>query len=279
MTAKFWVGGTGTWDNATTTNWALSTGGAGGAAVPVTGDTVTFDASSGGGVVSVSATISGLSLVTITTGAFTGTLSFSSGNPNLTLSGSPGLACNGSGTHTINLGSGTFTISNGGGALVDFTNVNLTLNAGTSNIVFSSSSPGNSRTLNGGSKTLATFTVNPDGGGLFDVRISGTPTFGTLTLNGPCSLWPVGSFTVSTSFNVNGTASNATVGVWYLEAGSATITLNGTATINWAYIGGNLTFTGSPVANNSFNLGKTTGITVNGPSGGGSGTGAFPGSL
>lgn len=279
MTAKFWVGGTGTWDNATTTHWALSTGGAGGAAVPVTGDTVTFDASSGGGTVSVSATISGLSLASITTGAFTGTLDFSSGNPNLTLTAGPGFTANGSGTHTINLGSGTFTFTNGGGTTADFTNTNLTLNAGTSTIVFSTVTPNNNRGFNGGSKTFATFTVNTDGGGVWDVRIAGTPTFGTVNLNPNCTLWPVSSFTVSTAFNVNGTSASAVVNLWYFESGSSTITLNGTATINWAVIGGNLTFTGSPVANNSFNLGKTTGITINGPSGGGSGVGAFPGGL
>lgn len=277
MTAKFWVGGTGTWDNATTTHWALTTGGAGGAAVPVTGDTVTFDASSGGGVVSVSATITALSLATITTGAFTGTLDFSSGNPNLTLSGSPGLSCNGTGTHTINLGSGTFSISNGGGTLVDFTNVNLTLNAGTSTIAFTSSSPGGQRSFNGGSKTLATMSVANDGGGEFDIRISGTPIFGTLILNGHCSIWVLSAFTVSTALNILGTASNSFVHIFSLEAGPQTITLNGTATISWAVIS-SMTFTGSPVANNSFDGGKNTGITINGPSGGG-GVGAFPGGL
>ena len=30
MAARFWVGGTGTWDNTNTSNWATTSGGAGG---------------------------------------------------------------------------------------------------------------------------------------------------------------------------------------------------------------------------------------------------------
>jgi hypothetical protein len=47
MATYYWVGGTGTWDSATTTNWASSSGGAGGAGVPTSADDVVFDANSG----------------------------------------------------------------------------------------------------------------------------------------------------------------------------------------------------------------------------------------
>jgi hypothetical protein len=47
MAARFWVGGTGTWDNTTTTHWSTTSGGGGGAAVPTSSDDVTFDANSG----------------------------------------------------------------------------------------------------------------------------------------------------------------------------------------------------------------------------------------
>ena len=47
MADRFWVGGTGTWDASSTTNWSATTGGAGGASVPTSADTVTFNASSG----------------------------------------------------------------------------------------------------------------------------------------------------------------------------------------------------------------------------------------
>lgn len=56
MADKFWVGGTGTWDSATTTNWSLTAGGGGGAAVPTATDDVKFDASSGAGTCTKAAT-------------------------------------------------------------------------------------------------------------------------------------------------------------------------------------------------------------------------------
>jgi len=47
MASRFWVGGTGTWNASNTTNWAATSGGAGGQSVPGPSDTVTFDGNSG----------------------------------------------------------------------------------------------------------------------------------------------------------------------------------------------------------------------------------------
>jgi hypothetical protein len=44
---RFWVGGTAAWDNTVGTKWALTSGGAGGQAVPTAADDVFFDAASG----------------------------------------------------------------------------------------------------------------------------------------------------------------------------------------------------------------------------------------
>lgn len=51
MANRFWVGGNGTWDGSTATNWSATSGGAGGASVPTAADSAIFDASSntGGG--------------------------------------------------------------------------------------------------------------------------------------------------------------------------------------------------------------------------------------
>lgn len=49
MATYYWVNGTGTWDNATTTNWSLSSGGVGGAGTPTSIDNVIFDINSGTG--------------------------------------------------------------------------------------------------------------------------------------------------------------------------------------------------------------------------------------
>jgi hypothetical protein len=67
----YWVGGTGTWDTSTATHWALTSGGTGGKGVPDSTTSVVFDASSGGGTVTTSGT---LSCVSVTTTGFTGAI-------------------------------------------------------------------------------------------------------------------------------------------------------------------------------------------------------------
>jgi len=47
MATYYWVGGSGTWDNSSTTNWSATSGGSGGAGVPTTADDVVFDVNSG----------------------------------------------------------------------------------------------------------------------------------------------------------------------------------------------------------------------------------------
>jgi hypothetical protein len=49
MADRYWVGGTGTWSSTNTTNWAASSGGAGGESVPTASDNVIFDAGSDSG--------------------------------------------------------------------------------------------------------------------------------------------------------------------------------------------------------------------------------------
>ena len=73
MANRYWVGGSGTWDNSTTTRWSATSGGSGGASAPTSADAVFFNASSGGGTVTIASTAVCLS-VTFT--GFTGTLAF-----------------------------------------------------------------------------------------------------------------------------------------------------------------------------------------------------------
>jgi hypothetical protein len=49
MADRYWVGGSGTWDASTTTNWATTSGGAGGASAPTSADNAYFDGSSDSG--------------------------------------------------------------------------------------------------------------------------------------------------------------------------------------------------------------------------------------
>jgi hypothetical protein len=96
MANRYWVGGTGTWNLVNTANWSATSGGAGGASVPVAADAVFFDFNSGGGTVTlaqdVTHTIIGLA-------GFTGTLDFNSKT----------ISLSGSGTTVVSAGTVTFT--------------------------------------------------------------------------------------------------------------------------------------------------------------------------
>ena len=54
MAARYWVGGGGTWDGSNTGNWSASSGGSGGASIPISSDDVYFDGNSSSGTVSLS---------------------------------------------------------------------------------------------------------------------------------------------------------------------------------------------------------------------------------
>lgn len=71
MAARYWVGGSATWDATAGSKWSTTSGGAGGAAVPTSADDVYINASSGAGTVTLSNSSVCQSL--ICTG-FTGTL-------------------------------------------------------------------------------------------------------------------------------------------------------------------------------------------------------------
>lgn len=283
MASRFWVGGTGTWDNAATTHWSATTGGASGASAPVNGDSVTFDASSGGGTVTAAANITGLSLVTITMGAFTGTLDFATNNPNITITNS--FSNNGAGTRTLNLGSGTFTVSSTAGSVWDFFGSSLTLNAGTSTIAFTGTVPINGLTIQLGSTGIVyatmTFAAVTNGFTTF-LQATGTATIGTLILASPRDFtfssgqtlaitnaftWAGGS---STPFSISSTSGGAV---------STISVATGSPTMSWASLRlmaftGGATFT----ATNSSDLGGNTGITITAPSAGGGGAGVIIGS-
>ena len=80
----YWVGGSGTWDTTTKTNWASTSGGTGGAGVPNANDNVIFNSSSGA---SPTITLAGGTCLNITVTAPNGTMTFS-GAGNLYVYGS-----------------------------------------------------------------------------------------------------------------------------------------------------------------------------------------------
>lgn len=86
MANRYWVGGTGTWNTTSTTNWSTSSGGSSGASVPTTSDSVFFDQA---GTYTVTMT-GALNCNDITVSA--GTVTFATGTtPTLAISGSMSL--------------------------------------------------------------------------------------------------------------------------------------------------------------------------------------------
>ena len=73
MADRYWVGGSGTWDSATTTNWSTTSGGTSGASAPTIADQAIFNASSGTGTVTIG---SGATCLTLTASAITANTKF-----------------------------------------------------------------------------------------------------------------------------------------------------------------------------------------------------------
>jgi hypothetical protein len=109
MANRYWVGGTATWDGTAGSKWALTSGGAGGQAVPTTSDTVFFTISSGANTVTIG---TGAVCSTLTMTGFTGTLAFGTN----TISAA--------GTGTVFTGATTYSVS--GTPLILVTNATAT---------------------------------------------------------------------------------------------------------------------------------------------------------
>lgn len=267
-----WTGGGANWDNSNTASWSCGH-------VPVAGDTVVFDGSSGGGTVVVCGTSSancpnGAGVVTITsltTSAFTGTLDFATRNPDITLTSTAAFVDAGTGTHTINMGDGTWTLSGNNGILWNVSGAGLTLVANSSTIAFTGTTTSNSRTFNTGGKTYNTVTFSNNGYGVF--MGSGGGTITTLTINVPNQVGFQGSLTITNALNVTGTSANL---VYMNCSNGVTVTLTATANMQWVVLGHMVVGTSALNATNSFDLGGNTlnGGSITGPSFG-SGGGGF----
>lgn len=91
MADRYWVGGSGTWSAASTTNWAASSGGASGASAPTTADNVIFDNNSNVGTGIFTVTISTASCLNMSFGTGASAL-----DGVMTLAGTTGLTIAGS---------------------------------------------------------------------------------------------------------------------------------------------------------------------------------------
>ena len=78
MANRYWVGGTGNWNGSNTANWSATSGGAGGASVPISSDAVYLNGNSGAGTVTIGASVVANGFDTT---GFTGTISGSTPSP------------------------------------------------------------------------------------------------------------------------------------------------------------------------------------------------------
>lgn len=235
MASRFWVGGTGTWDATTTTHWSATSGGASGASVPGSADTVTFDGSSGGGTVTPNYD---MTVTSITMGTFTGTLDFSTSNNNPTMQTFSSIS---SGVRTLNMGSGTWNITGNAGIvwnLTAATNFTLNPNTSTTNFTYSGST---------GTRQIGVIAVAP----FYNVNITA----------GSDTIFIVGSLTVNNNFSTSGFT-----GIF--SKGSNVINVGGNFTLgtgsSWSNTGSFITFNGSgtqTVTTNGVNMNE--GITIN----------------
>ena len=90
MANRFWVGGTATWDTTAGTKWAATSGGAGGSSVPTAADDVFFDANSGTGTITTSATALQAVCRSLNFTGFTGTFTNSNASPGLAIGDASG---------------------------------------------------------------------------------------------------------------------------------------------------------------------------------------------
>jgi len=215
MAARFWVGGSGTWDNSSTANWSATSGGASGASAPTTADTVTFDNNSGtAATVSVAAT------------ATTSTCTINKSDINLNFTGSPTF------TGTTTLTAGTITLNT-------FTLTCSAFSSSNSNVRTIAFGTG-AITITAGNATVWSTSTSTN------LVVTGTPT-----VNANYS-GSTGTRVIDAGFTAGGTEANSIS--FNITAGSDALSLYGTALrdINltgfsgiWGATGGNKTMYGS----------------------------------
>ena len=223
MANRYWVGGTAAWDGTAGSKWALTSGGAGGQAVPTSADDVFFNAASGAGTCTV---VTARVARSVNFTGFTGTFNMQSA-ATLTLSGSAtfvaGMTLTISGASTAIIFNATATITSAGKTLPGVT-VNAT--GGTVTLADALTvSTINATTLTAGTLALANFNLST---GIFSS--SGTSTRAISFGSGNIALTSTNAATVVLAMaTVTGFSWTGTGGFTRNQAATATVSLGGTA--------------------------------------------------
>jgi hypothetical protein len=218
MATRYWVGGSGTWDGTTTTNWSASSGGAGGASAPTSADDVIFNSLSN--AIAYTVTISGGATVcrSITVaGPLTGNVTFS-GTTSWSVYGSFTLPASGitwSYTGTITFASTTTgnTITTNGVSLsaISFAGVGGYWTLGSS-LTSTGAITVTNGTFDTGNYAVTATTLSSSNSNTRTINLGSS----TVTLSGATPI----DFTTSTNLTFN-------AGTSFISSNSATVTFNG----------------------------------------------------
>ena len=137
MALRYWVGGTGTWDNLALLKWSLTSGGVGGQAVPTSADDVIFNSASGINTVTIA---TGAICGTLSTTGFRGTVAFGTNAIEVATTAAVtcftgNSACSVSGTPLVNItGNTSNTRTIAGGSSSDANSISFNISAGSGTI-------------------------------------------------------------------------------------------------------------------------------------------------
>jgi hypothetical protein len=207
MADRYWVGGDGTWDATTTTNWATTSGGAGGASAPTSSDNVIFDSLSNATAYTVTIGTNAACADLTAAGALVGNVTFS-------LSATARIDCHSS----MTLAATGVTWTGTGGCI----------------LTFKATTTGKTITTNGVALTVTR--VDFDG-------VGGAWTLGSALTFGNNQSFFVQNGTFNTgNFNITGNALARNIaGTATINLGSSTLTLSGATSVNFNETSG-LTF-------------------------------------
>lgn len=233
--ARYWVGGTASWDATAGTKWALTDGGAGGQAVPTAADDVYFTAASGAVTVTQGAAYAAL-CKTLTCTGFTGTLSGNSSY--IKVSGTVVLAAGMTATtlYIWTLAAGNLTTAGKTltGAILTTTTLQDALVVSGVLSIASGTTNANNQNVTAASVKIEGFSISPAitmGSGTWTLTGSGTvwnSTSATITANTSTIKLTDATSTAKTFVGAGSTYNN----IWLTGAGTGEFQFTGSNTFN-----------------------------------------------
>lgn len=273
MATWYWVGGAGTWDNTTTTNWSDTSGGAGSVGVPISTDNVIFDSLSGTGTITLASTkvvasfdssaapagliTGGTSLNLTCNGNFTNSSTFLPGLPSVTMGGTGTYTCTSS-INSLHINGTGITVTLGSNIIVGNALVidNGTLDTSVNNYSITTPYLG----LAAGAAKVINFrasTITLSGNGPNFLSFAGYPS--TTTVYASLATFNVTSTSTTTNFYAGG-YTYGTVTFNGTQYGGINISGNntfGTLTINRT-LADTISLAGNQIVTGTFTLNGTT---------------------